>query len=88
MGRGRSGGCMDHQFRKPSEPWELADGLVWVCPQLNVVSIAHFFSSFFLSKYHRQQEYCTYTFRMNDKILNMEKMERGYLPTKMPPHGT
>ena len=27
MGRGsRGGGCMDHQFRKPSEPWELADG--------------------------------------------------------------
>ena len=27
MHRGkRGGGCMDHQFRKPSEPWEKADG--------------------------------------------------------------
>ena len=23
---GRGGGCMDHKFKKPSEPWELADG--------------------------------------------------------------
>lgn len=22
----RGGGCMDHKFRKPPEPWELADG--------------------------------------------------------------
>lgn len=29
MGRGkRGGGCMDHKFRKPPEPWELADGCV------------------------------------------------------------
>ena len=26
MGRGSGGGCMDHKFRKPPEPWELADG--------------------------------------------------------------
>ena len=31
---GRGGGCMDHKFCKPSEPWELADGYVVavVCP--------------------------------------------------------
>jgi hypothetical protein len=23
---GRGGGCMDHKFRKPPEPWELTDG--------------------------------------------------------------
>ena len=39
MGRGRSGGCMDHQFRKPSEPWELADGYVWVCTHLYVAAL-------------------------------------------------
>jgi hypothetical protein len=27
---GRGGGCMDHKFRKPSEPWELADGYDYV----------------------------------------------------------
>ena len=31
MGRGkkRGGGCMDHQFKRPSEPWELGDGYVY-----------------------------------------------------------
>ena len=24
----RGGGCMDHQFRQPSEPWMLTDGFV------------------------------------------------------------
>ncbi|KAK3597150.1 hypothetical protein CHS0354_038078 [Potamilus streckersoni] len=29
MGRGSfGGGCMDHKFQKPSEPWELADGCI------------------------------------------------------------
>lgn len=26
----RAGGCMDHQFRRPPEPWEIADGWVSV----------------------------------------------------------
>lgn len=36
MGRGkRDGGCMDHKFRKPSEPWELADGCVSLMAELS-----------------------------------------------------
>ncbi|XP_076463710.1 uncharacterized protein LOC143295909 [Babylonia areolata] len=35
MGRGREGGCMDHKFRKPSEPWELADGCVTLMAELS-----------------------------------------------------
>nr|KAG5714484.1 hypothetical protein BaRGS_006930 [Batillaria attramentaria] len=35
MGRGREGGCMDHKFRKPSEPWELADGCVSLMAELS-----------------------------------------------------
>ncbi|GFO50483.1 hypothetical protein PoB_007698800, partial [Plakobranchus ocellatus] len=32
---GRGGGCMDHQFRKPPEPWELADGCVHLLAELS-----------------------------------------------------
>jgi len=32
---GRGGGCMDHQFRKPTEPWELADGCVNLLAELS-----------------------------------------------------
>lgn len=35
---GRGGGCMDHKFRKPSEPWELADGCVYMLAELSSVS--------------------------------------------------
>ncbi|XP_050404936.1 uncharacterized protein LOC126820858 [Patella vulgata] len=39
MGRGnRSGGCMDHKFRKPSEPWELADGCINLLSELSTIS--------------------------------------------------
>ncbi|XP_048737561.2 uncharacterized protein LOC125652410 [Ostrea edulis] len=31
----RGGGCMDHQFRKPSEPWELADGCIHLIAELS-----------------------------------------------------
>ncbi|XP_005089198.1 uncharacterized protein LOC101848704 [Aplysia californica] len=34
---GRGGGCMDHKFRKPSEPWELADGCVNLLAELSHV---------------------------------------------------
>ncbi|XP_064602415.1 uncharacterized protein LOC135468221 [Liolophura sinensis] len=35
MGRGkRGGGCMDHKFRKPPEPWELADGCVHLVSEI------------------------------------------------------
>jgi len=37
MGKGRSGGCMDHQFRKPSEPWELTDGCIYLLAELSSV---------------------------------------------------
>ena len=30
---------MDHKFRKPSEPWELAEGYVWVCTHLYVAAL-------------------------------------------------
>lgn len=32
---GRGGGCMDHKFRKPCEPWELADGCVHLIAELS-----------------------------------------------------
>ncbi|XP_071081412.1 uncharacterized protein [Haliotis cracherodii] len=36
MGRGsRGGGCMDHKFRKPPEPWEMADGCVHLLAELS-----------------------------------------------------
>ncbi|XP_064622843.1 uncharacterized protein LOC135485045 [Lineus longissimus] len=36
MNRGkREGGCMDHMFRRPSEPWELADGCVYLLAELS-----------------------------------------------------
>ncbi|KAK7103966.1 uncharacterized protein [Littorina saxatilis] len=38
MGRGRGGGCMDHKFRKPSEPWELADGCVTLLAELSLIA--------------------------------------------------
>ncbi|KAL8583744.1 hypothetical protein ACOMHN_000365 [Nucella lapillus] len=38
MGRGREGGCMDHMFRKPSEPWELADGCVSLLAELSHIA--------------------------------------------------
>lgn len=31
---GRGGGCSDHKFKKPSEPWELADGCVHLVAEL------------------------------------------------------
>ncbi|XP_078313834.1 uncharacterized protein LOC111130281 [Crassostrea virginica] len=31
----RGGGCMDHKFRKPPEPWELADGCVHLVAELS-----------------------------------------------------
>jgi len=34
MGRGGGGGCTDSKFRKPSEPWELADGCVHLVGEL------------------------------------------------------
>ncbi|BFZ12449.1 hypothetical protein BsWGS_15488 [Bradybaena similaris] len=33
----RGGGCMDHKFRKPTEPWELADGCVNLLAELSHV---------------------------------------------------
>ncbi|GIX77823.1 uncharacterized protein CEXT_208401 [Caerostris extrusa] len=35
---GRGGGCSDHKFRKPSEPWELADGCVHLIAELAQVN--------------------------------------------------
>ncbi|XP_072032350.1 uncharacterized protein [Amphiura filiformis] len=35
MGRGSKGGCMDHQFKKPSEPWEFCDGCVQLLAELS-----------------------------------------------------
>ncbi|XP_078673655.1 uncharacterized protein LOC144912352 [Branchiostoma floridae x Branchiostoma belcheri] len=40
MGRGRSGGCMDHQFRKPAEPWELTEGCVHLLAELSQIPAA------------------------------------------------
>ncbi|XP_074649284.1 uncharacterized protein LOC141904570 [Tubulanus polymorphus] len=38
MGRGkRGGGCMDHQFRRPAQPWELADGCVNLVAELSQI---------------------------------------------------
>ncbi|GAB1608917.1 uncharacterized protein LOC115226077, partial [Argonauta hians] len=34
MGRGGGGGCMDHKFRKPEEPWEFADGCINLVAEL------------------------------------------------------
>ncbi|CAL1530399.1 unnamed protein product [Lymnaea stagnalis] len=34
---GRGGGCMDHKFRKPPQPWELADGCVHLLAELSHV---------------------------------------------------
>ncbi|ESO94206.1 hypothetical protein LOTGIDRAFT_232463 [Lottia gigantea] len=44
MGRGssnKSGGCMDHKFRKPSEPWELADGCIYIVLELSRIQTVH-----------------------------------------------
>ena len=35
---GRGGGCSDAKFRKPSEPWELADGSVHLFAELTAIS--------------------------------------------------
>ncbi|KAK2178117.1 hypothetical protein NP493_558g01003 [Ridgeia piscesae] len=36
MHRGkRGGGCMDHQFKRPSEPWELGDGCIYLLAELS-----------------------------------------------------
>ncbi|XP_070576630.1 uncharacterized protein [Ptychodera flava] len=32
---GRGGGCMDHKFRRPSEPWELCDGCTILLSELS-----------------------------------------------------
>ncbi|CAH1263660.1 Hypp2742 [Branchiostoma lanceolatum] len=40
MGRGRGGGCMDHQFRKPAEPWELTEGCVHLLAELSQIPAA------------------------------------------------
>ena len=32
---GRGGGCMDHKFRKPPEPWELTDGCIHLTAELS-----------------------------------------------------
>lgn len=34
---GRGGGCMDHKFRRPTEPWERADGAVNLLSELSAV---------------------------------------------------
>ncbi|KAJ8045682.1 putative serine/threonine-protein phosphatase PP2A regulatory subunit [Holothuria leucospilota] len=38
MGRGRDGGCMDHKFTRPSEPWELCDGCINLLAELSSLS--------------------------------------------------
>ncbi len=35
MGRGGGGGCGDCKFRKPSEPWEAADGCLYLMAELS-----------------------------------------------------
>lgn len=35
---GRGGGCSDHKFRKPSEPWEYADGCVHLVAELSQIN--------------------------------------------------
>ncbi|XP_033114382.1 uncharacterized protein LOC117114802 [Anneissia japonica] len=37
MGRGSKGGCMDHQFKRPSEPWELCDGCIYLLSELSTI---------------------------------------------------
>nr|XP_006824609.1 PREDICTED: uncharacterized protein LOC102802001 [Saccoglossus kowalevskii] len=37
---GRGGGCMDHKFQRPSEPWELCDGCVSLLSELSSVELA------------------------------------------------
>ncbi|XP_054710418.1 uncharacterized protein LOC129220102 [Uloborus diversus] len=34
---GRGGGCSDHKFRKPPEPWELADGCIHLIGELSQI---------------------------------------------------
>ncbi|XP_013398368.1 uncharacterized protein LOC106164872 [Lingula anatina] len=39
MGRGkRGGGCMDHQFKRPSEPWELGEGCVHLMAEMSHIT--------------------------------------------------
>ena len=37
----RGGGCMDHSFKRPSEPWELADGCIYVISEMAHYEKAH-----------------------------------------------
>ncbi|XP_071962564.1 uncharacterized protein [Antedon mediterranea] len=37
MGRGSKGGCMDHQFRRPSEPWEACDGCIYLLSEISLI---------------------------------------------------
>nr|XP_054758807.1 uncharacterized protein LOC129264874 [Lytechinus pictus] len=37
MGRGREGGCMDHKFRRPSEPWEKCDGYIHLLSEMSSI---------------------------------------------------
>ncbi|XP_038077963.1 uncharacterized protein LOC119745577 [Patiria miniata] len=39
MGRGskREGGCMDHKFRRPSEPWEVCEGCIQLLSELSSI---------------------------------------------------
>ncbi|XP_071507896.1 uncharacterized protein [Diadema antillarum] len=47
MGRGREGGCMDHKFRRPPEPWELCDGCIDLLTELSTIqSLASHVASF------------------------------------------
>lgn len=40
MGRGRLGGCLDRTFRRPSQPWEVTDGCVYLLAELSLVPLA------------------------------------------------
>lgn len=49
MGRGkRAGGCMDHQFKRPAEPWELTDGYVLY----GIINTLYIEYSFYLFQAH------------------------------------
>jgi len=71
---GRRGGCMDHSFKRASEPWEAVDGCVYLLSEMATFTTAHskveeFLPVMILTTQHKQYTHYLHLLESINKVI-------------------
>ena len=79
MGRKRGGGCMDHSFKRASEPWEAVDGCVYLISEMShfpaaLSRVEHFIPIMIKAAHHKHYTHYLHLLESINKVIpNMAK---------------